>query len=632
MCGIYFSIHGSDYLWPDGNLHKLLYARGPDNQSLLTLSGPPAEHKNHEFPFVSALSTVLSLRGDRLVSQPLQDEDAGLVFCWNGEAWKIDDSPISGNDALVIFQLLVAALTQNAVSSVESRQVVTTQVLFSVVGPFSFVLYDKVINRVYYGRDHLGRRSLLQSGSSNGFVLCSLTAPGDDQAWSEVEADGIYIVDLSKHELQVDIEAKPVLIPWPKPNTNNIPLDQHKNDITLKQTMSQGRLNKSLPSSNTPTLSSRSSSVQDVKAKLQRSLHPRVSDIPLPPLDRSEAILMPTSKIALLFSGGLDCTLLARISHDLLPYNECIDLLNVAFENPRIHRDGSASFETCPDRITGRQSSDELRRVCPERTWRFVEINIPYSETLEHRPTIIQLMKPHNTEMDLSIATALYFAARGVGRIQDAGMASKMAYRTPARVLLSGLGADELFAGYQRHATAFARAGVTALLDELELDIDRIGKRNLGRDDRVISHWSREVRYPYLDEALLSWTLSTPVWEKCGFWKLDRAELSRGAEENDLEPGKKLLRLLACDLGMHQVAREKKRAVSFVVEAHNLLTMLIGLDTIRRTDSQDEYQKIQGYRRALTIMQPLVTLSHDFRPSDLHWHDDEEEMGSAISK
>ncbi|KAL9092328.1 MAG: hypothetical protein Q9165_004502 [Trypethelium subeluteriae] len=271
------------------------------------------------------------------------------------------------------------------------------------------------------------------------------------------------------------------------------------------------------------------------------------------------------SKIAILFSGGLDCSLVARVSHELLPFHETIDLLNVAFENPRIHSNTLSPFQVCPDRVTGLQSVEELRRVCPERTWRFVEIDVPYSETMKNRQTIIELMRPHDTEMDLSIALALYFAARGIGTLHDADTATSRAYRTPARVLLSGLGADELFGGYQRHATAFARSGFEGLLEELDLDISRIGKRNLGRDDRVISHWGREVRYPYLDEALFAWAMSAPVWQKCGFWKSEWPQPNGKCEADLLEPGKKLLRLLAYKLGMHQVAKEKKRAVGSLI-------------------------------------------------------------------
>ena len=163
--------------------------------------------------------------------------------------------------------------------------------------------------------------------------------------------------------------------------------------------------------------------------------------------------------------------------------------------------------------------------------------------------------------MDLSIAYALYFAARGIGLASTNSNETPIVYTTPARVLLSGLGADELFGGYTRHATAFNKRGFSGLLDELELDVNRLGKRNLGRDDRAISHWGREARFPYLDESLVKWAVESPIWEKCGF----RSTCPEANESPEIEPGKKVLRLLAYSLGMHSVAKEKKRAVSILI-------------------------------------------------------------------
>lgn len=270
------------------------------------------------------------------------------------------------------------------------------------------------------------------------------------------------------------------------------------------------------------------------------------------------------ARVAVLFSGGLDCTILARLCHDLLPSSAPIDLLNVAFENPRIHSQlepGTSPYELCPDRITGRSSHAELAAICPDRKWRFVEVNVPYVETQAHRVDVMTLMHPHNTEMDLSIAFALYFASRGNGAVRESNDDMAEPYTTTAHVLLSGLGADELFGGYQRHEVAFARRGYTGLLEELELDFSRLGKRNLGRDDRVISDSGKEVRFPYLDEDFIALALRLPVTAKCDFGLAQ--ETNSDDPIRSLEPAKRALRLLAWQLGMKKVAAEKKRAIQF---------------------------------------------------------------------
>lgn len=62
---------------------------------------------------------------------------------------------------------------------------------------------------------------------------------------------------------------------------------------------------------------------------------------------------------------------------------------------------------------------------------------------------------------------ALYFAARGVGKVRSSPEAQSEPYTSPARVLLDGLGADELLGGYGRHRTAFKAGGWPAVIDEV---------------------------------------------------------------------------------------------------------------------------------------------------------------------
>ncbi|KAG5985091.1 hypothetical protein E4U55_001595 [Claviceps digitariae] len=537
MCGIHAAIYTAGTCPKSAVLERRLRNRGPDHQGTVTTFLDHGHATTLAFT-----STVLSLRGDHVAKQPLVDQVTGSVLCWNGEAWKLRGREVQGNDGEAILSLLTEASRTHAVGD-DGTSVL--RVLREIEGPFAFIYYDKVARRLFYGRDRLGRRSLLVK-AGDPFVLASIAddcAAGD---WAEVEADGVYVLQLpwaddSKRQLG---EYAPVRHDW-------VDDDSFISGI--------GVFNSSVPREDF-CLTRKSGVIEQLHRRLAESLRLRVLQVPVPP-----GATTTDARVAVLFSGGLDCTVLARLASDLLPDDQPIDLLNVAFENPRIaaqHKGMSQEelYELCPDRITGRKSFAELAQTCPTRKFRLVTVNVPFTLTSDHRSEVIELIYPHQTEMDLSIAFALYFAARGDGLCQTS-MDSRQAqpYKTTARVLLSGLGADELFGGYIRHATSYNRRGYEGLIDELKLDVSRLGKRNLGRDDRVMAHWEKEVRFPYLDEDFARWAMELPVWEKCDFANPE----VEGDGEALPEPGKRILRLLAEELGMREVAREKKRAIQF---------------------------------------------------------------------
>jgi asparagine synthetase B (glutamine-hydrolysing) len=102
-------------------------------------------------------------------------------------------------------------------------------------------------------------------------------------------------------------------------------------------------------------------------------------------------------------------------------------------------------------------------------------------------------------------------------------------YICDCKSLLVGIGADEQMAGYGRHKTTFINAlrqqsagvdtndshpvAVRALEEELSMDLERLWKRNLGRDDRCVSDSGREAWFPYLDEHVVNYLQSLPMAE-----------------------------------------------------------------------------------------------------------------------
>lgn len=200
MCGIFFSLSRAGYVTPDPKTKRLLQNRGPDAtgqyQTLITL-GPARTEDASTRTHATFLSTVLALRGKNIVEQPLRDETTGSVLCWNGEAWTISGNIVNGNDSQLTFTKLLEACADKSETS--TRHVV--DLLSSVRGPYAFVFYDALNKRVYYGRDCLGRRSLLRKEAADGaIVLSSVCDNASGQAWAEVDADGIHVVDLMHHD------------------------------------------------------------------------------------------------------------------------------------------------------------------------------------------------------------------------------------------------------------------------------------------------------------------------------------------------------------------------------------------------------------------------------------------------
>jgi asparagine synthetase B (glutamine-hydrolysing) len=251
------------------------------------------------------------------------------------------------------------------------------------------------------------------------------------------------------------------------------------------------------------------------------------------------------ARIMILFSGGVDSSLIAALASEALPPDLPIDLVSICFAN-------GAS----PDRASALDSLEELTNAYPTRKWRFIAVNKSYEDVEACRPRLLRLLIPSETVMDLNIGAALWLAADGEGYVYTPNCPEKqseipMAYRSQARVVFLGHGADELFGGYGRHRTRFRSGGWEALSEELAMDMRRLWVRNLGRDDRLVADRGREARHPFLDEQVLHEALKWPL----------ESLVDLGMESG---VGDKLV-LRAClrRLGLPRAAARVKRAIQF---------------------------------------------------------------------
>ncbi|EGF83610.1 hypothetical protein BATDEDRAFT_29385 [Batrachochytrium dendrobatidis JAM81] len=479
--------------------------------------------------------------------QPMIDLH-GNYLCFNGQVFGGLHVPLDSNDTTMLS-------SQLAIENLDESHILKT--LSEIHGEWAIVFYHKRTNCVYFGRDHLGRRSLLMhlpTHPQDTFILSSV----------EVPTTGLFVVDLALVNTAWNDPTQYFRhISWSTssdPLTNLIPSDLDLGSID----QTDPRIGLSMIDDASPM----NSAVKSLESVLANAVRTRTENIPAP--IRQAMLLLKrfygNARLGILFSGGLDCITLAALAHRIIPPMEPIDLLNVGFENPRIaqHKNkttlkknvdnlkdepplllASNSFDV-PDRLTGRLGATELQQLFPSREWRFVCINVPYTEVVACQPYIMNLMTPLNT----SIAMAFWFASRGIGTILDQNGAQNV-YHSHAKVLLSGLGADEQLGGYGRHKAKFNALSWEGLITELQLDVSRISTRNLGRDDRIISSHGKEARFPFLDRNVVSLLCQLPIHLKTDPRK------PKGVGD------KLVLRLVAKGMGLDRAAIEPKRAVQF---------------------------------------------------------------------
>ncbi|KAK2855518.1 hypothetical protein FQN49_005107, partial [Arthroderma sp. PD_2] len=227
MCGIFFSLSTEKHCYPGQLTEQLIRNRGPDSfqTRCVCVAGD-------ETAYLTFTSSVLALRGDSTQPQPLVDEASKSVLCWNGEVWKFADRVLEGNDTSAVFQSFLDAVKPCDGESIDDTLKKLCLAINNISGPFSFVFYDNYACRVYYGRDYLGRRSLLHGWNSDGhFRISSVRDEHASDYFEEVDTTGIHVIDLAElseenAESRTEAPKCPVkisIIPWsPDPSPSSL--------------------------------------------------------------------------------------------------------------------------------------------------------------------------------------------------------------------------------------------------------------------------------------------------------------------------------------------------------------------------------------------------------------------------
>ncbi|MBU7014050.1 MAG: hypothetical protein HXS52_01765 [Theionarchaea archaeon] len=167
---------------------------------------------------------------------------------------------------------------------------------------------------------------------------------------------------------------------------------------------------------------------------------------------------------AVMFSGGIDSTLLAFLSDSFLI---------------------SCGLQTSQDIANAREAASILGEE-------LLEIVVSPHDIVEAIPQVCALLS-EVTLLNVEIGLLLFFLCR----------------EYEGTLLISGQGADELFGGYFKYEKAF-REGVH-VHPVMRKDLENL-YLGLERDCEVAEHFSKIIRYPYLGTDLVEAVLGVPTY------------------------------------------------------------------------------------------------------------------------
>jgi len=433
---------------------------------------------------------LLSIVG-REVVQPLAD--GKLVLVCNGEIYnfkelKRDFHPHtnSDSDCEVILALIKKFYT-------ESLREALKETIKYLDGDYAFAVYDGVdlavirdpvgVKPVYYGMDqnHYGVDQKLQAFASERKALWEIgihdvkTLPPGFMLYNwemeELEENFKTIAERFSAKFKEDLMEK----------TDIKPLNDKSN---IK-----------------PYLKDKTAIKPYLKNQLETKL-----------IDSVKKRLRGLSRVGVMFSGGIDSTILAHLSREM----------GVETILYTVGREDSADFKFARKSAEDMGFPIRLRKVTRD-------------DVRDYLPRVLNAIEEFNL-MKLGVAMPAYLAA-------------EMAHEDGIKVMLSGQGADELFAGYHRYLKFYQEQGEEAQ-ENLNTDINNLYQVNLQRDDAVTMASGVELRVPYLDLDVINMAMNIPM------------EYKINGTDDHLR--KCILREVARDLGVpEENVKRPKKAVQY---------------------------------------------------------------------
>lgn len=185
---------------------------------------------------------------------------------------------------------------------------------------------------------------------------------------------------------------------------------------------------------------------------------------------------IPDMKFGILFSGGIDSTVIAKICKELGVEFTCY----------------VAALEE--EGLKKAEDMEYAEKAAKEYGFKLKKVKVKLADVENYLKKVVPLIEDNNV-VKAGVATVFYAAC-------------EQASKDSIKVIFSGLGSEEIFAGYERHKKS------SDINKECYSGLLKMYERDLYRDDVVSMYQGIELRLPFLDKRLVEYALKIPVKHK----------------------------------------------------------------------------------------------------------------------